>query len=217
MRYFEVEGDTPEEIYEAFLWEQKLSAEFVTMEVIEQGSKGILGLGKKSAKVKMIFNDAEFYKRKIKLFLSDLLTKIGFDDYHIEIKEKSPDVYLNILADNDEEELIGKGAAVLDSFQYIVDRVFRPTDELRFLVDVNNYRERVIPPIVSKATKLAYSVKKTGRPAKLQPLAALIRREVHLAVKQIQGVTTLSNGNGVLKTISILPERKPAYHARHRQ
>ncbi|MDR2104916.1 MAG: Jag N-terminal domain-containing protein [Deferribacteraceae bacterium] len=217
MRYFEVEGDTPEEMYELFLREQKISAEFVTMEVIEQGSKGILGLGRKSAKVKMIFNDQEFYKRKIKLFLSDLLTKTGFNDYHIEVKEKLPNIYMDILTDEDEQELVGRGAAVLDSFQYIIDRVFRPTDELRFLVDVNNYRSRVIPPIVAKATKLAYSVKKSGKPAKLQPLAALVRREVHLAIKPIAGVTTLSNGNGVLKSISILPERKPAYHSRHRQ
>jgi spoIIIJ-associated protein len=215
MRYFEVEGDSPEEIYEAFLWEQKLPAEFVTMEVLEQGSKGILGLGKKTSKVKMAFNDFEFYKRKIKLYLSDLLDKSGFEDYHIEIKENLPDVHLNILTD-DEEALIGKGAAVLDSFQYLTDRVCRPTDEIRFLVDVNSYRARVIPPIVSKAIKLAHSVKKGGRPAKLQPLAAVIRREVHLAVKAIPGVTTLSNGNGVLKTISILPERRPSYHGRGR-
>ncbi|MDR2401168.1 MAG: Jag N-terminal domain-containing protein [Deferribacteraceae bacterium] len=215
MRYFEVEGDTPEEIYEAFLWEQKLAAEFVTMEVLEQGSKGILGLGKKIAKVKIVFNDMEFYKRKIKLYLSDILTKAGFEDYHIEVKENLPEVSLNILTDEDEERLIGRGAAVLDSFQYLADRLSRPTDDLRFLVDVNSYRDRVISPIVAKAVRLAYSVKKGGKPAKLQPMAAVIRREVHLAIKPIAGVTTLSNGNGMLKTISILPERK-SYHSRTR-
>jgi spoIIIJ-associated protein len=182
---------------------------------LEQGSKGILGLGKKTSKVKMAFNDLEFYKRKIKLYLSDILDKSGFEDYQIEIKENLPDVHLNILVD-DEEALIGKGAAILDSLQYLTDRIFRPTDDIRFLVDVNGYRARVIPPIVSKAVKLAHSVKKGGRPAKLQPLAAVIRREVHLAVKAIPGVTTFSNGNGVLKTISILPERRPSYHGRGR-
>jgi spoIIIJ-associated protein len=216
MRYFEVEGDSPEEIYEAFLWEQKLSAEFVTMEVIEQGSKGILGLGKKLAKVKVAFNDLEFYKRKIKLYLSDILNKVGFDDYHIEVKENTPDVCLNILTDSEEEQLIGRGAAMLDSLQYLADRVFRPTDELRFLVDVNGYRGKVISSIVSKAVKLAHSVKKGGRPAKLQPLAAVVRREIHLAVKAVPGVTTLSNGNGVLKTISILPEKRTPYQNKPR-
>jgi spoIIIJ-associated protein len=185
------------------------------MEVIEQGSKGILGLGKKLSKVKMAFNDLEFYKRKIKLYLSDILNKAGFEDYHIETKENAPDVYLNILTDS-EEQLIGRGAAMLDSLQYLTDRIYRPTDELRFLVDVNGYRGKVISSIVSKAVKLAHSVKKGGRPAKLQPLAAVVRREIHLAVKAVPGVTTLSNGNGVLKTISILPEKRTPYQSKPR-
>ena len=64
MRYFEIEGRTADEALEKFLTEKGISKDFVEHEVIEQGSKGFLGIGSKPALIKVKFDDGEFLKRK---------------------------------------------------------------------------------------------------------------------------------------------------------
>jgi spoIIIJ-associated protein len=209
MRYFEVEGDSPREILTQFLIQKGVTEEFVEMEVIDAGSKGFLGMGKKPAKVKIKLNDNEFLKRKAKLYLSDILCKGDFD-YHIEVKEEYPNYILNILT-KDSNVLIGKSATTLDSLQYLIDRYIRVDDDtdLRILVDVDNYRERVIEPLKEKAVRLAQSVKKTGQPAKMPPMATVVRREIHIAAKAVQGISTISHGEGQVKSLTIYSDKKP--------
>jgi spoIIIJ-associated protein len=217
MRYFEVEGDSPAQILEQFLIQKNIPRDYVEMEVLEQGSKGIFGIGKKPAKVKIIFDDHEYLKRKAKLYLSDILGKGGFE-YHIEVKELYPDYILNILSD-DSNVLIGKSAITLDSLQYLMDRMLRTDDDtdIRILVDVDNYRERVIEPLKQKALKLAKSVKDTGKPAKLPPMATVVRREIHIAAKSVPGVSTVSHGEGQIKSLTILSDRKQERNPKARE
>ncbi|MDR2869088.1 MAG: Jag N-terminal domain-containing protein [Deferribacteraceae bacterium] len=209
MRYFEVDGSTPKEILSQFLSQQDIPAEFVEMEVIEQGSRGLLGIGRKPAKVMIKFNDYEFMKRKARLYLSEVLTAAGFSDYYIDVTDQNPECIMNIKSSN-AAALTGRSAIVLDSLQYLVDRVTHTDNQsdVQILVDVDDYRKRVIAPLREKAIKLAHSVKKTGRPAKMQPMATIVRREIHIAAKSVSGVTTVSNGSGQVKTLTILPERK---------
>ena len=207
MRYFEVEGASPAEILNQFTLQENIPKEYVKMEILDEGTKGFLGLGKKPAKVKIVFDDYEYLKRKAKLYLSEILEHSGFDSY-IEVKEMRPTVTLNILSE-DSNLLIGKSATMLDSLQYLVDRVTRPMDtDVSILVDVDNYRERVVEPTKQKALKLAQSVRKTGRPAKLPPMVTFVRREVHMAAKSVPDVTTISHGDGQVKSVTIISEKK---------
>jgi spoIIIJ-associated protein len=80
--------------------------------------------------------------------------------------------------------------------------------DIRILVDVDNYRERVIEPLKEKAIRLAKSVKESGKPAKLPPMATVVRREIHIAAKSISGISTVSHGEGQVKTLTILSDRK---------
>jgi spoIIIJ-associated protein len=106
--------------------------------------------------------------------------------------------------------LIGKSAIALDSLQYLVDRVLQADDgtDIRILVDVDNYRERVIEPLKDKARRLAKEVKASGNPAKLPPMATIARREVHIVAKAIPGISTISHGDGQIKSLTILSEKK---------
>ncbi|MDR0454642.1 MAG: Jag N-terminal domain-containing protein [Deferribacteraceae bacterium] len=215
MRYFEVDGDSPDEILKQFLIQQQAPEEFVEMEVIYPGSKGIMGIGRKPAKVKIIFNDHEYLKRKAKLYISEILNKAGFENYHIEMKDVYPDCVMNILSD-DSNMLIGKSALTLDSFQYLLDRALKSGDEseMRILVDVDNYRERIILPLKEKAVRLAHSVKKNGRPVKMPPMASIVRREIHIAARTVQGISTISYGEGQIKSVTIMPEKTNKQHSR---
>jgi spoIIIJ-associated protein len=208
MKYFEVEGKTSEQAVSDFLAENDIPKDFIEYEVLESGSKGFFGFGSKSALVKIKFNDTEFYKRKGRLLLSELLEKAGFNDFSIETKMKHPDIVLNIVSP-DSKLLIGKSAQMLDSMQYILNRMINWNNpESTFIVDVEDYRERVVENLKEKAVKLAKTVRRTGKPIKMAPMVTMVRKEIHMALKQVQGISTVSKGDGYLKEILIVPEKR---------
>ena len=214
MKYFEVEAKTAEAAVNNFLTEKNIPKDFVEYEVLEAGSKGFLGFGSKNAVVKIKFNDLEYHKRKGRVLLSELLEKAGFDDFSIEVKSKNPDIVLNIISP-DSKLLIGKNAQMLDSMQFILNRMTDWEDsEGGYIVDVEDYRERVVETLKEKAVKLAKTVRRTGKPIKMSPMVTMVRKEIHMALKQIPGINTVSKGDGHLKEILIVPEKKGAPRGR---
>lgn len=208
MKYFEIEGKTVELAVNNFLTEKDIPKDFVEYEVLEAGSKGFLGFGSKNALVKIKFNDTEYFTRKGRLLLSELLEKAGFEDFSIEVKNRNPDIVLNVVSP-DSKLLIGKNAQMLDSMQFILNRMMDwEGSDGSFIVDVEDYRERVVETLKEKAIKLAKTVRRTGKPIKMAPMVTLVRKEIHIALKQIQGISTVSKGDGHLKEILILPEKK---------
>ncbi len=209
MRYFEVEGSSPEEALNQFIHENNYSREFIEYEVIDEGNKGFLGFGKKPALIKIVLNDVELAKRKSKLILSDLLEKAGFRDFRIETKEYYKDYILNIESP-DSSMLIGKMAQTLDALQFLVDKMLgsHSSEGVNIIVDVEGYRYRVIKHLKNKAAHLADKVRKTGKPEKLAPMVTIIRREIHQAIKRMPGVKSESRGEGIIKTLYIVPDRQ---------
>jgi spoIIIJ-associated protein len=66
----------------------------------------------------------------------------------------------------------------------------------------------VVENLKEKALKLAKTVKRTGKPIKMAPMVTMVRKEIHMVLKDVQGISTVSKGEGHLKEILIVPERK---------
>ena len=207
MKYYEVEGATVEEAINKFLIDQKIPREYIDVEIIDKGSKGFLGFGKKNAKIKIKFDDNEYVKRRAKVILSEILDKAGFNEYHIEVIEDYPNYILNIQSP-DSNILIGKMGQTLEALQFLVEKLINLDEksDLNVIVDVENYRKRVIEDLKNRAIELANRVKRTRKVEKLPPMIPMVRKEIHNALKSIQGVRTESYGDGKIKTIYIVPE-----------
>ena len=208
MRIFEVEGDSVEEIISQFTKQQNIPADYISYEVIEQDSKGLFGIGKKNTKVKITYNEAECVKKKAKLILNELLEKAGFTDAHVSVEENDKRLLLNIETETP-ELLIGKSAQTLDALQYIFDKMINLSEdsEISIIVDVGSYRKRRVEENVAKSLAMAEKVKKSGRPFKLAPMSSILRKEIHIALKNVPGITTISTGEGPLKQVSIVPDK----------
>ncbi|KAA0259012.1 KH domain-containing protein [Deferribacter autotrophicus] len=207
MKYYEVEGSTVDEAINNFLIQHKIPREYIEIEIIEKGSKGLFGFGKKNAKIKIKFDDNEYLKRRSKVILAEILEKAGFEDFHIEVIEDYPYYTLNIQSP-DSSLLIGKMGQTLEALQFLVERLLNVDEksDIKILVDVENYRKRVIEDLKNRAIELANKVKKTRRVEKLPPMIPMVRKEIHTALKSISGVRTESYGDGNIKTIYIIPE-----------
>jgi spoIIIJ-associated protein len=80
-------------------------------------------------------------------------------------------------------------------------------DWTRVLVDVEDYRGRRERQLRELATRAAQRVAETGKMLQLEPMPALERRWVHLALRGDPGVTTQSIGEEPDRRIVIIPRQ----------
>jgi spoIIIJ-associated protein len=112
----------------------------------------------------------------------------------------------------DAGRIIGKRGQVLEAIQYLTTRVaHRPGEERKHIaVDAEGYRARHEDQLSQMARKLAQRVMAEGKVITFDPMSARDRRVVHMALKEITGVRTESNGEGPDRRVQIIPVRAGA-------
>lgn len=100
-------------------------------------------------------------------------------------------------------------SALVEAVQYLVNRVVNPRAEGRKWVnlDVGGFREEGDPAVKAMAERLAASARKTGKVLAIAPISARERRQIHLALVGVEGVTTRSEGEGIFRQLLIIPAR----------
>jgi spoIIIJ-associated protein len=76
----------------------------------------------------------------------------------------------------------------------------------RVHVDVGGYRERRREALVAFTTKIAGEVKESGSPRALEPMSSSDRKVVHDTVAELDGVSTISEGEDPRRRVVIQPE-----------
>ncbi len=144
-----------------------------------------------------------------KVILEHLLEQMGFDvRVDVEAGETSR---LNVLGEGDEREalgaLIGRKGERLSALQHLVNLML--SKEMgawtRVLVDVEDYRGRRERQLREIADRAARRVVETGKMLQLEPMPALERRWIHLALRDNPDVATQSIGEEPNRRIVVLP------------
>jgi spoIIIJ-associated protein len=178
-------------------------------EVLEEGSKGFLGIGSKPARVKISLRPgavADFSEG----VLSRLLRGMGLPDKVKVQKDSDGNIVLNIKGPSS-GTLIGRHGHTLESLQYLVSKIVqRMTGEERamIIVDVEDYLERQKDKLKEMALSLAEKAKETGVEIPMRPMSSKDRRVVHLALKDHEHVKTESRGEGLRRKVIIVPKNK---------
>ena len=124
----------------------------------------------------------------------------------VEVHGDDPETLRVELYGEDREILVRNRAEVLEVFQYLTNRIFgRELRERRIVVDSDGYRAQKEAELQEIAARVSERVKLTGREEELGSMNPYERRIVHLAVAELEGVTTESEGDGVMKRVVILP------------
>jgi spoIIIJ-associated protein len=145
-----------------------------------------------------------------KAILEHLMEHLGFDvEVVVETGETNR---LNVVGVDDEEHealgaLIGRKGERLSALQHIVNLMLsREMGEwTRVLVDVEGYRGRREKQLREIALRAAEKVVETGKMLQLEPMPALERRWVHLALRGHPAVGTQSIGEEPSRRIVIIP------------
>jgi spoIIIJ-associated protein len=107
----------------------------------------------------------------------------------------------------DKELLLERGAELLLALEYLAVRSLKLEppffDRIRF--DSGDFRSLRIAELMLSAKVAAQRVRETKQPFRLNPMAPRERRIVHLALKDLQGIRTTSEGIGEERQVVILP------------
>lgn len=203
MKFIEVTGKTVEEAIENGLKELKLTQDKVEVEVLENGSKGIFGLGSKPAKVKLTVkhDNATIAKN----FLREVLNQMNVR-CEIHVKEEDDVLRVNLIGP-DMGILIGYRGETLDAMQYllslVVNRENMENEYKKVILDTENYRKKREETLVRLANKLAYKVNKYNKSITLEPMNPYERRIIHAALQNHPHVTTFSQGDEPYRKVVI--------------
>ena len=200
-------GKTVDEAVALALGELGITKDEAEIEVIEEGSRGFLGMfGAKDAvvKVKKKFDP----ERTAKNFLKEMFIAMGLI-VNVETKLKDRQLEIKISGD-DMGVIIGKRGQTLDAVQYLVNLVVNKgtAPYISVTLDTENYRERRKETLETLAFNLAKKVKHTGKNVVLEPMNPYERRIIHSALQNDRYVTTYSEGDEPYRNVVITLKEK---------
>jgi len=228
-------GETVDAAIAAGLTALRLPREAVEIEILDEGSRGILGIGARMARVRLTplvapeaipapppapapipavsptapeSADAEVARS----VLADLLRHLGYSaEIQVRRVEPTTDDEMAVLVLDIQtagaDTLIGPRGETLAALQHILRLlVNRRTGRMvNLVVDVQGYKQRREQNLRRLAERMATQAVRSGRTVYLEPMPPYERRIIHLALRDHPDVTTQSVGEGSRRRVTIIP------------
>ena len=194
MEFIEVSARTVDDAITEALIKLGTTSDRIEYEVVEKGSSGILGIGRKDAviKVRKKYSPEDDARE----FLENVFKAMKLEvEIIIEKDEESNTLNIDLKGD-DMGVLIGKRGQTLDSLQYLTNLAVnrRAENFVKVKIDTEDYRKRRRETLENLARNIAYKVKRTKRPVALEPMNPFERRVIHSTLQNDKFVTTHSEG-----------------------
>lgn len=190
----EKRGKSVDEAIKAALDELGCEIDDAIIEIVEEPSKGLFGLVKKPAVVRVSRRDRP--EEEVREVLEDLLKRMKIDYQISQVECEDGRVRINIIG-KDMGLLIGRKGETLNSLQFMVGLIVnrkRP-ERIRVVLDVEDYRKKKEESLEALALRLSDRVKKTRKNVVMRPMSSQERRIVHTALQGDSQVTTYSMGD----------------------
>ena len=123
------------------------------------------------------------------------------------VEEDVKDLTFNLKSEIFHPVLVHNDMEVLNALEQLLDRMISQPEEdrMRIHVDSMSVKERKDLDLSQAALDLAEEAIEKGAEMKMGPLDSRARRIVHLALKEHEGVTTHSEGQGAFRRVCIVP------------
>ncbi len=205
--------------------------ELLDVDILDEGSKGFLGIGGRQVRLRLTLKDAEASSKPEASSQDNSSAPAAADDALIafaiqmtidllakmKIKAQvsarygeadgSGEVPIMIeVKGEDLSVLIGRRAETLNALQYILALIIskEASHWVQVVVDVEGYRARRERQLRQLARRMADQAVRTGKRQVLEPMSAAERRIVHLELRGHEAVTTESLGDEPNRKVSIV-------------
>ena len=205
-------GRTVDEAIELALKELDADRDEAEVEVLSKGKSGFLGIGAELARVRVTkIPKGDSAAALASENINRILTAAGVNVSRTLRVANDPEVGGPIidLSGEDSGLLIGRRGQTLQSLQFLVNLIVRKNfgQDVRVVLDVENYRQRRESSLKDMATKVASRVVQSSRSVTLEPMSPADRRIVHTTLTDYPGVSTESSGMGDNRKVTIMPNK----------
>ncbi|QYJ16197.1 hypothetical protein Rxycam_02028 [Rubrobacter xylanophilus DSM 9941] len=202
-----------------------VAPEELRYEVLDEGSEGFLGIGARDARIRVLEERPDVPEptehleaeetgevpeellQEIKKLTDEIVQAMGLGG-RVDVYDAGEYIAADIATDHT-AILIGQKGETIDALQYLINSAIyrnRPFVK-RIILDSEGYRQRRIEAIQGIAHRSARRAIRERRSIKLPPMSAAERRIVHVYLKDNPRVTTLSEGNGPNRRVTVVPKR----------
>lgn len=191
-KVIETAGKTVDEAISAALEQLGADIDDVEVTVLEEGSKGLFGIGSRQARVqvRLRLDPAGAGIR----FLEEVFEKMDVDVDIEKIEDENSIMYR--VSGKDSGIVIGRRGETLDALQYLTSLVVNKNSNryIRVTIDVENYRKKREETLARLARRLADKVVRYRRNISLEPMNPYERRIIHSTLQNNEYVETYSVG-----------------------
>jgi spoIIIJ-associated protein len=225
-RSAETTGRTVDDALADALEELGVDEDQVQVDILSEGSRGLLGLGAEEARVRVTLiqpaqvSTEEEVEEKLRReggevaevgleVLRDLLDAMGVEatvSVRTSAGDRGAPEILDVQGD-DLGILIGRQGDTLRDLQYITRLIVSRKLQrwVNLVVDAGGYKLRREKVLTELAERMSDRVVAEHRAVSLEPMPAHERRIIHLALRDHDSVTTESTGEGRRRKVVILP------------
>jgi spoIIIJ-associated protein len=224
----EMIADTVEEAVEKGLDQLGVSRDKVDVEVLDEGSSGLFGIGERESRVRLtvkgtgsktasstlnsdseVENTMEIARTTVLELLehmsisANVSARLGESDD----RDSNPPILVEVTG-NDLSLLIGRNAETLNALQ-IVTRMIVGKEighSAHLIVDVEGYRDRRESNLRQLAQRMASQALHTGKQQALEPMTPAERRIIHIELRENDDVVTESAGQDPKRNVVIIPK-----------
>ena len=163
------------------------SADAITYEVLEEGRKGLFGIGAAPAKIRAEFNMGGEYTALN--FVKQLLGNMNIDA-ELDMKDGDNDDKLITVNGEGASILIGHHGDTLDALQYITNLVANKRENgekpkyVKISIDIEGYRAKREEALRTLARRMADKVLRYKKSVMLEPMSPYERRIIHSEVTE---------------------------------
>lgn len=202
----EKSAKTVDEAITLALKELGISREDAKIEVVDEGSRGLFGLGAKDAVVKVVSNVN--LEKRAQTFLDEVFLSMGLR-VELDIQTEGKIMRINLIGEN-LGIIIGKRGDTLDALEHLVNLCVNKGDGeyVKVILDAENYRARREQTLVKLAKSLASSATRNNRKITLEPMHSNERRIIHATLQNNPNVDTFSVGDEPNRKVVIAPKKK---------
>ena len=144
-------------------------------------------------------------------YVLGVVERMALGDF--ELSETEEDEFIVIQLEGAAADQLGAQDRAVGAIQLLANQAAMRSDEdaKRVVVDCegdSSQRESFLERTAGRAAKRA---KETGRSVALDPMNGRDRRALHVAVRDLEAVVTMSVGTGRYRQVVIVPEGAPEY------
>ena len=140
--------------------------------------------------------------------LEDILKYFDIGEVTIDEYEGDEGELILDITGDDLAVLIGRHGKTLDALQFIISSITARAMGFRYpvVVDVEGYKGRQRQKLENLAFSTAKRALSQNRSMKMRPMTPYERRIVHIALREFDGVSTASEGEGGARHVVVIPD-----------